>query len=335
MCLGWRWAFNGKKKDYIKIAVISLALLLLPLSVEAAGTVNDSSGFNWTVFNYGGAAVNDSGGSNWTVYTKGGTAVNDSSGFNWTVSSSFIAATHESPASPSTAEVSKGGGAGGGGGTVGGTPGGTNTIIVGDIKAGQTKTITDIGEKTGIAQITIEISQTVADAKLEVTVLASAPSTATAPEGSVYKYLDMKIPQITGESIITKAEIKFKVEKQWLSDNDLDKNSVVLARLNEGSWQKLVTDFSSEDGTLVYYTSQTPGFSTFAILAERLVTGGPAMGAAPEEAPTILGGIIPQIEEPAAKTTTKTATTLIAILVLIGVAYFMLTKKEKKRKRAR
>ena len=61
--------------------------------------------------------------------------------------------------------------------------------------------------------------------------------------------------------------IRFSVDKSWLTDNGVNKENVKLVRYS-GGWQTLVTNQDGEDATTVTYTARTPGFSTFAIIAE-------------------------------------------------------------------
>ncbi|WP_256621753.1 PGF-pre-PGF domain-containing protein [Methanolobus chelungpuianus] len=63
---------------------------------------------------------------------------------------------------------------------------------------------------------------------------------------------------------ITDARVSFKVEKEWLTSNDIDSGTMVLYTYING-WNSLSTEITGEDEEYVYYTAQTPGFSLFAI----------------------------------------------------------------------
>ncbi len=85
----------------------------------------------------------------------------------------------------------------------------------------------------------------------------SEPSTAV-PGVVVSHYLDI-------------ANIEFKVEKSWLTDNNIDPDTVKLLRYTT-TWTELPTTYVSEDATYRYYTATTPGFSTFAVVGATLPT---------------------------------------------------------------
>jgi hypothetical protein len=69
---------------------------------------------------------------------------------------------------------------------------------------------------------------------------------------------------------IKESKIKFKVEKKWLSDNNINKLTVKLNRYNNG-WNNLTTKMLSDDDNYVYYESESPGFSLFAITGDIVV----------------------------------------------------------------
>ena len=91
---------------------------------------------------------------------------------------------------------------------------------------------------------------------------------------SIYKYLDMKLianDTYVKEDEINSLEFKFKVEKTWIDDNKIDKTTVKLIRYHDGVWQNLSTTLNNENETYVYYTSVSPGFSTFAVVGSKVV----------------------------------------------------------------
>jgi PGF-pre-PGF domain-containing protein len=83
------------------------------------------------------------------------------------------------------------------------------------------------------------------------------------PSGGAVSYY-LKI-ETTDPSKVENATINFKVPKLWLSVNEVDKSGVKLLRYSNGSWTELQTTQSSEDDNNVYYSSQSEGFSVFAV----------------------------------------------------------------------
>ncbi len=324
------WYKKLKNKSMYLYAFAFFLIFLWGLTpAEAGGSVNDSAGFNWTVLlDTSGAAVNDSAGFNWTVFTRAGGSVNDSAGFNWTVNAASFIPRYPLVPSASTPTASTGGGAGGGGGGVKGSLGETkSTIVIGEVAAGQVKTIDNSDTKSEIIQVVLETTKTLSDVKLTVTTLTEAPAAISAPVGKIYKYLEITVPQ-ADESIIKRAEIKFKVEKRWLADNNLDKNSVVLARHTQAGWQELSTVISGEDAIYAYYTSQTPGFSTFVIVAKRLATGELVDS---ENAVEELQVVQPEVQ----RLRVASSTFIIVIIIALGAVLYLIFMRRVRGKRSK
>lgn len=86
------------------------------------------------------------------------------------------------------------------------------------------------------------------------------------PPGKIYKYVNIWVGN-HGEGIADYFEngvIEFKVEKDWLEENNIKQSQITLQWYNEG-WQPLDTEKVKEDKNYVYFKSETPGFSCFAI----------------------------------------------------------------------
>jgi len=84
---------------------------------------------------------------------------------------------------------------------------------------------------------------------------------------NTYKYLEINVENLSND-IISKAVIKFKVNKSWLIVNNFD--TVALYKYVNNNWSKLKTEKLNEDNESVYYESYTPGFSYFAIRGEKI-----------------------------------------------------------------
>jgi PGF-pre-PGF domain-containing protein len=102
------------------------------------------------------------------------------------------------------------------------------------------------------------------------TVIEMLKSTSTmvnkAAPGTVYKNVNIWVGDgKTTPDLLSDARIMFKVEKTWIAGNGIDPASIRMLRYNSGSWAQLPTSRTGEDETYVYYITQTPGFSAFAI----------------------------------------------------------------------
>jgi subtilisin family serine protease len=116
---------------------------------------------------------------------------------------------------------------------------------------------------------------------VEETVL---PDDIPSPEGLLFKVFKM-----TGNA--SDVSLDFSVNKTWVKDNDLDKGAIQLNRYH-GVWQELPTRFKEEDEELLYFESETPGFSYFTITGKQVILEEKI-----EEKP-----IVPVLEEPTGNT---------------------------------
>jgi len=90
------------------------------------------------------------------------------------------------------------------------------------------------------------------------------------PSGLVYKNVNIwigKAGYATEKNIYSPA-ISFKVPKQWIDENQLSEDSIVLKRYNSHKWNSLATVKTGEDEEFIFFRSETPGFSPFSIVAE-------------------------------------------------------------------
>ncbi|MBU4493115.1 MAG: PGF-pre-PGF domain-containing protein, partial [Nanoarchaeota archaeon] len=230
----------------------------------------------------------------------------------------------------------------GGGG--GGTPSVTyDEQTVGTLAAGSTKAITFTKSATlAVTEITVTVKNKVTNAKIKVDTgsLPSGSSVPSSAKGSVYKYITITKTAMT-DNDVSKGIIKFKVKRSWLTEKGYGKDTVALHRYYTNKWSKLTTTKDSEDTTYYYYSSESPGFSTFAITAEK----APAVITPPaeevpeeeaevteEEAPAEEGAPVEEEEVPPEKPPSNTALiiTLIAVIIVLAVVGYFVQQKKKK-----
>lgn len=205
----------------------------------------------------------------------------------------------------------------------GGTPSGggggpSSTTIVNKIKAGGSETV-NIGDKNiGVTQIKITVKEEASNIKVTVTKHESKPEEATSEfNGKTYRYLTFGKENIE-DSNIEKVEIKFKVEKSWLTENSHTKEKIALFRFKEGKWNKLTTTILDEDDENIYYSSTSPGFSAF------------AMGVENEAGENKTGDEILD-EETGEEESTMNLTWLwiVIAIIVIAIVYFAVEKRKK------
>ncbi|MEM2933996.1 MAG: PGF-pre-PGF domain-containing protein [Methanocellales archaeon] len=87
------------------------------------------------------------------------------------------------------------------------------------------------------------------------------------PPGIVYEHVNIWV-SIPSQRYLENAIIKFKIEKNWLDNKNVKPHQIALYRYSNSSWHKLNTTMISQSSTHIYYSSNTHGFSPFAIVAE-------------------------------------------------------------------
>lgn len=116
-----------------------------------------------------------------------------------------------------------------------------------------------------VNQIWMKVKSRVNDVVINIKKLISIPSfIEKEPEGKIYQYLNITNINLTDANIET-GKILFKMNNSWFESNKINKSSILLNRYFSSSWQKLKTEFRSEDSEFAYYLAETPGFSIFAI----------------------------------------------------------------------
>jgi PGF-pre-PGF domain-containing protein len=123
-------------------------------------------------------------------------------------------------------------------------------------------------KELGFTEITIAVNNEVSSTTIQVSKVESKPAEVSKPSENVYQYVQIK-KNIEDEQI-KESKIKFKVEKKWLSNNKINKLTVKLNRYKDG-WNNLTTRMLSDDDNYVYYESESPGFSLFAITGDVVV----------------------------------------------------------------
>ncbi|MDD5086277.1 MAG: GLUG motif-containing protein, partial [Candidatus Nanoarchaeia archaeon] len=140
---------------------------------------------------------------------------------------------------------------------------------LGTIAAGSTKSLIFYeSEIYGITGFEVKAKERVTNARIKVEI-GSLPSGASKPKGGVYKYIDITASNIDDDEIES-AIIKFEVKKSWIESKKYDFNSVKLHRYNNKVWQELDTKRIGIGSDYYFYSAESPGFSTFAITAEKV-----------------------------------------------------------------
>ena len=188
---------------------------------------------------------------------------------------------------------------------------------VGRAYAGETKAFDMSKAKDlGVTSIDITFAKDVTNVRITVKNLGTEkPADVTSPigvitssNGLVYAYL--KIDCSISNDAISSATIKFKVPVKWITDYNINPDTIALSRFADNKWTKLTTTKVSSDAEYYYYEATTTGFSVFAITAEPI-----SVVPTTTTIPAVTTTTIPTV------TTTVPVTTTTLPGVIPGVSY--------------
>lgn len=186
-----------------------------------------------------------------------------------------------SSSSSNSSSSSSSSGGGGGGGTVL-----SEVHSFTKITAGVATVTKFTNTALGLKEITIEVNNDANNVKITVTKLSGQPASITKSiSGKTYQFIEINTSNLP-ESNIKSSKLAFDVTKSWLLQNGYAPDDVVLLRYNSGDWQKLTTSRISDDSNNYRYEAVTPGFSTFAVAADKTAAPAPAQPSANQTSPS-------------------------------------------------
>jgi PGF-pre-PGF domain-containing protein len=114
-------------------------------------------------------------------------------------------------------------------------------------------------------------------AKIEILRGISSMVEQTPPE-IVYKHLNIWVGNLgwATPGNMKDPVIEFKVEKSWVSKNNIDISAIRLHRYNNGSWSSLETIRVNEDPEFYYFNAKTSGFTHFVVTGDVKNSGSKA-----------------------------------------------------------
>ncbi len=234
-----------------------------------------------------------------------------------------------------TVSSSGGGGGGSGGGSSSGVRDQFEKKVWTSINAGETATMTVENGVIGVSEVSFTVSDTTYGAWVQVRKASTLPSSVADFGRKAYSTLEFTQLNVA-DKLQGDATVKFKVDKSWLTSNEIKKGEVALFRYVEGAWTKLATTVGEDDGTYIHYTATTPGFSYF-IIGQTAEPSAVAEEPAAEEAgvpPAVTGGEVTPpvaeeapveeapVEESAAQGSMLWVVPVLAVIILAGVLYW-------------
>ncbi len=232
-----------------------------------------------------------------------------------------------SASSSSSSSSSSGGGAptGASGGVSSGASGSFQQKTWTSINVGETASVVVPNGEIGVTEVSFDLTRTMYGIWLKVAKLSSLPTDVTKFDKKSYRYIEITKSLVFKESDFKNVQVEFKVEKSWLTKNKLTAEGVVLYRYVEGKWTELKTIVGKDDGTYIYYSAETPGFSYFLIGEKVLV----ATSAVQPLEPVIVPETTLTEEAPAVETKSSNWLWIFGGIVLLGLVFWLVTQWKK------
>jgi PGF-pre-PGF domain-containing protein len=127
------------------------------------------------------------------------------------------------------------------------------------------------GGNTPVIGISFDAKQDKGLVVAKVQVLANSPEGVSLPASSSYQLMSI---DVGSEGTISTGSadniiIHFKVSKEWIEENSIDSSTIRMTRYS-GQWQDLPTTYVREDNEYIYFSAQTPGFSIFSVVGDKI-----------------------------------------------------------------
>ena len=121
------------------------------------------------------------------------------------------------------------------------------------------------GDEHKIQTITITLAGNATNAKIGI---ATAPGHAkVGTNTNEYSSFQITATNLSDDNIKS-VVIEFKVDGDWLSNNQVPQDKINLYRYENGEWTRLETSLLRTDEKYAYYSAVSPGLSIFAIAGE-------------------------------------------------------------------
>lgn len=133
-------------------------------------------------------------------------------------------------------------------------------------------------EATSVAYVEFDAKKTAGKITIIVEELKGrSVLTPAGPEGEVFQYLNIWAGNegfATSENIGCPV-VGFRVSRAWLTEKNIDVNSITLQHFSDEKWNPLPTKKVDENDEYIHFEAETPGFSPFAITGEKIgITAG-------------------------------------------------------------
>lgn len=132
-------------------------------------------------------------------------------------------------------------------------------------------------EGVDVTGIEIRARTTITQGEMKIQPLTElSPDVPAVAAARVYGYFEVSTEQIAAEAVEV-AVIKFKVAKSWLEEGSGAETTLYRYNAASSRWDALLTQRITDDAEYVYYSTESPGLSFFAIASVRSAARWPGL----------------------------------------------------------
>ncbi|WP_292469391.1 PKD domain-containing protein [Methanolobus sp.] len=145
--------------------------------------------------------------------------------------------------------------------------------------------------------------------------------------GEIYKQVNIWVGKsgFASSDNVENTQIHFKVEKSWVTENNIDPATIRMMHYYDEDWHALPTSKTGEDEEYLSFVVETSGFSPFSIVGDTIAVVEEEIAETPEQVPVVEEKPEP---EPAEKGYGTMVLIAILILVVVSVAVYFYKKKD-------
>jgi PGF-pre-PGF domain-containing protein len=145
--------------------------------------------------------------------------------------------------------------------------------------------------------------------------------------GEIYKQVNIWVGKsgFASSDNVENTQIHFKVEKLWVTENNIDPATIRMMHYYDEDWHALSTSKTDEDEQYLFFVVDTTGFSPFSIVGDTIAVVEEEIAETPEQVPVVEEEPEP---EPAEKGYGTMVLIAILILVVVSVAVYFYKKKD-------
>ena len=141
----------------------------------------------------------------------------------------------------------------------------TDSGLVYKISAGSTARFVFRRSGLPVSSVSFKVSEEVRNVRVTVSGLSERPSPVSVVNGTVYRYVTLNNSKVV-DSLVSSLTVGFSVDKDFVSDNNVSEDDIVLLRYDGSQWVEAETRLSGSAGGSYSYEASPSGFGHYVVV---------------------------------------------------------------------